>query len=363
MKDYRNYTIEEFATDAAFRQWVLDPDDELNEFWETWLVRNPDKSIILTQATELLIGVQEKFRDNLSDEQLQNEIDKLVQLAEDSKKRRRFSLFRGPFTKVAAAVLIVSGIGMAYYLNDAKKLTSETVLADQSFVVKKNNEQKEITILLSDGSVATLKTGSVLKFPRKFSGDVRQVFLTGEAFFDVTKNPTKPFLVIANETVTKVLGTSFRVKAVEGDNKVMVVVKTGRVSVYPRKEYETLTDKKDNRAIPGVVLQPNQQVVFNRTDNRLDKSLVENPDMLSESLMNQELIFDDQPIPSVLRTLEKMYGIVIVFDEESLAHCPISTIFKEENLKQRLNAICQAIGATYEVVDGQIILNSKGCNH
>lgn len=219
-----------------------------------------------------------------------------------------------------------------------------------------------MTILLSDGSVATLQKGSTLKFPDKFSGETRNVFLTGEAFFDVTKNPTKPFLVFANETVTKVLGTSFRIKAPDGANTVMVFVKTGKVSVYPKKEYETLSDQ-DDREVSGVILHPNQQVVFNKKENRLEKGIVANPDLLSESAVNQELIFDDQPVTDVLRTLEKMYGITIVFDEETLSKCPISTIFKEENLKQRMNAICQAIGATYEVVDGQIILNSKGCSH
>ncbi|WP_159467500.1 FecR family protein [Dyadobacter sp. 3J3] len=360
MINYRNYSVEEFATDEKFRQWVLDPSGELILFWEEWLFQNPDRYNTVNQAKALVLGFHERYKDNLSEDNIRSEVNALLELAEISKNKKRISFFGNPFWRIAAMITIVAGFGYLFYKNQLSKKTeiSSSVL----MLEKRNSSDKEMTILLSDGSVATLKKGSSLKFPENFSGDTRKVFLTGEAFFDVTKNPAKPFLVFANETVTKVLGTSFRIKAPEGANTVMVFVKTGKVSVYPRKEYDTLSDEND-REVSGVILQPNQQVVFNRKENRLEKGIVANPDLLSESAVIQELVFDDQPVTDVLRTLEKMYGITIVFDEQTLSQCPISTIFKEENLKQRMNAICQAIGATYEVVDGQIILNSKGCNH
>ncbi|MBE9462935.1 FecR family protein [Dyadobacter subterraneus] len=360
MINYRNYSVEEFATDEKFRQWVLDPSGEVIHFWETWLLHNPDRHNTVNQATELVLGIHEKYKDDLSEESIQAEINALVELAELSKKKKRFAFLNNPFWRAAAMVALISGLGYFYYYNHLIQRPEKVSYTDM--LVKRNLTNKEMTILLNDGSVATLKKGSSLKYPAKFSGDTREVFLTGEAFFDVTKNPTQPFLVYANETVTKVLGTSFRVKAPEGENTVMVFVKTGKVSVYPKKEYETLSNQTDHE-VSGVILQPNQQVAFYKKENRLEKGIVENPDLLSESALNQELIFDDQPVSDVLRTLEKMYGIAIMFDEESLSQCPISTTFKEENLKQRMNAICQAIGATYEVVDGQIILNSKGCSH
>ncbi|MDQ6478251.1 FecR domain-containing protein [Dyadobacter sp. LHD-138] len=361
MINYRNYTIEEFATDEKFRQWILDPSDETVLFWDNWLLENPDKRGTVNQATELLLTVNEKYKDDLSDDTIAKEISNLVALAEATKNKNRFSVFRSPLWRAAAVFTITSGLSWFYYNSHfSVKNTAEQASAASVMITKTNTSDKQMTILLSDGSVATLSKGGSLKFPKKFAGDVRKVFLLGEAFFDVVKNPTRPFLVFANETVTKVLGTSFRVKAVDGDNTVMVVVKTGKVSVYPEKDYETLSDK-DGREVVGVILRPNQQVVFNRKENRLDKGIVENPDMLSESAANQELVFDDQPVPDVLHALEKMYGIEIIFDKESLKGCAISTIFKEENLKQRISVICQAIAATYEVIDGQIIINSKGC--
>jgi transmembrane sensor len=361
MTNYRNFSIEELARDDTFRQWVLDPTIEIVTFWENWMVQNPDRHATVNQATELLLGIQEKYKDDLSDETIRNEITNLVELAESDKSRIRKTFLNNPVFRIAAMLTLLAGFGYFYFLNHytEKRVTRRENTTDVFLITKRNNTIKEMTILLEDGSIATLKKGSTLQFPAKFSGRTRQVLLTGEAFFDVAKNADKPFLVFANETVTRVLGTSFRIKAIEGDNTIMVVVKTGKVSVYPEKEYETLLSDQSHPQITGVVLRPNQQVVFNIKENSLKKGIVESPDMLSESSSNQELIFDDEPVANVLNMFKVMYGI----DKERLSKCPISTIFKEENLKQRINAICQTIGATYEVVNGQIILNSKGCNH
>lgn len=366
MINYRNYTVEDFATDEKFRQWVMEPSFETESFWEQWLAENPDKQHVVDRSVAFLLSVYENYDDDdLDDELIADEISRLVVSAEARKTRWHFPGFqyatwRGRAIQVAAAMTLMSGLGWYAYHNYTQQRAGVYVENGVTMITKTNNAAKEMTVLLSDGSVATLQKGSSLQFPRKFAKDQRKVYLKGEAFFDVTKDPTKPFLVFANETVTKVLGTSFRVKAVAGENTVMVVVKTGKVSVYPEKEYQTLLNQ-EGREIAGVVLRPNQQVVFNRRENRLDKGLVESPDLLAESTANQELVFDDKPVAEVLNTLGVLYGIEIIFDKESLTGCPISTIFKEENLKQRMNAICQAIGATYEVVDGQIIINSKGC--
>ncbi|MCF2446452.1 FecR domain-containing protein [Dyadobacter sp. CY345] len=358
MIDYSKYTVEEFATDEHFRQWILDPSEETVVFWDNWIKQNPDKQSTINQAIELLLTVYERYKDDLTDEQVEQDISLLVELAEAQIGNSRLSIFINPLLKIAAVLVLISGLSWFFYSQNLRD--KNVAMVNVEMITKTNHADNEMTVLLSDGSVATLMKGGSLRFPNKFEGESRKVYLKGEAFFDVAKNPAKPFLVFANETVTKVLGTSFLIKAVDTESTVMVVVKTGKVSVYPEKDYATLSEKND-REVAGVILSPNQQVVFNRKDSRLEKGIVENPDMLILSTTSQELVFDDQPVAEVLRTLGEMYGIEIVFDKETLAGCPISTIFKEETLKQRMNAICQAIGATYEVVDGQIIINSKGC--
>ena len=366
MIDYRQYEVGQLVSDEKFRGWILNPTPENESFWESWLQENPDRQMLVEQAAAILLSVQSN--DGLDDEMINEHISRLVFLAEKSKTRWSLPIFLNSIlikraVMAAATITLLSGLGWYAYQNRIKQKNSITIQDHTiSMVTRKNTAFKEMTVLLSDGSIATLLKGASLRFPEKFEGENREVYLKGEAFFDVAKIPTRPFLVFANETVTKVLGTSFLVKAVDGENTVMVIVKTGKVSVYPEKDYLTLSAKHD-REEAGVVLSPNQQVVFNKKDNSLDKGIVGNPGMLSLSTNNQELIFDDRPVAEVLQTLGEMYGIEIIFNKETLNGCPISTTFKEENLKQRMNAICQAIGATYEVVDGQIIINSKGCLH
>jgi transmembrane sensor len=363
MIDYRHYSVEELARDESFRRWILDPTEEVKQFWENWLIRNPDRQMKVNQATELLLGIYERYRDDLSEENIREEIAALVALAESGKKKKRLLDLTNPILRIAAMLTLLTGFAAYYYHSTGSKPSGIENSTGSDMVTKRNMSGKEMTLLLADGSIATLKTGSSLRFPRRFSGSDRRVFLTGEGFFNVAKDPANPFLVITHATVTKVLGTSFRVKAFEGDNTVMVVVKTGKVSVYTRKANEGLPEKNIPWAAVGVVLQPNQQVVFDKKENKLEKGMVKNPAMLIESASNQELVIDDEPVSRVLKTLEKMYGITIQFDEVALSRCPVSTIFKEENLKQRLNAICQAIGANYEVLDGRIVLSGKGCNN
>ena len=80
-------------------------------------------------------------------------------------------------------------------------------------VEQTNNSNKPQIITLSDGSSVLLQPNSKLSYPKIFTGNERKVYLSGEGFFEISKNPKKPFFVYANEIVTKVVGTSFRVKA------------------------------------------------------------------------------------------------------------------------------------------------------
>ena len=367
MNRYNNYTVENFATDEMFRKWVLSSTPEICSFWKQWLRENPDKKVILYQARELVVAVNESYRDILSQEKIDAEIAQIVHLAEkrkgpDTNSTRSFHFIAW---RVAAVSVLTSCLAWLFYAKqiDTKPLLTKEAKAEliEKLLVKTNDSAFEITVLLSDNSVATLMKGSTLTYPAMFAGNERKVSLSGEAFFDISKNPEKPFLVFANETVTKVLGTSFRVRAFEKDNTVTVVVKTGKVSVYQMDEYENASLLNDVKTA-GVILNPNQQVIFIKNQNRLQKGVVSNPEMLSESSVSKELLFEDKPVTEVLQTLENMYGIVIRYDQETMSNCVISAQFDEENLKQKMNAICQAIGASYEMVDGQIVISSNGCS-
>ncbi|MCE7064708.1 FecR family protein [Dyadobacter sp. CY326] len=367
MKDYRFQTVEELATDDMFRTWVIAPTPEISSFWLNWLASNPQKSADVYAARELVAAVHEIYSDELPEAMLQQEIQEIARLAELRKNGKPSSILQvinKPIWRIAAICVLISGLGLAFYKNQNNRAVSTSAKSDieanDVLIVRENHTTHDMTVLLSDNSIATLTAGSTIRYPKKFTNKVRKVTLTGEAFFDVAKNPEKPFLVYTDETVTKVLGTSFRVKALEKENTVMVLVKTGRVSVYPKTAYERLETKPDHN-VAVIVLSPNQQAVFNRKENRLEKGIVIDRQLLSELSDQKELIFDDKPVSQVFKTLQEIYGISIVYDAAALTQCNITAQFSDENLKQRINAICQAIGASYEMVDGRIVISSSGC--
>ncbi|WP_426294552.1 FecR family protein [Dyadobacter endophyticus] len=361
MSLHRIFTVEELATDESFRRWVMAPTPELDRYWQQWLLQNADRAGVAARARELVLAVHDLYKDDLSDEMLRHEIAEITRIAEVRKAEGHMPFYQRAVWRAAAVLLLTGGLSWLYYTSHntiAPSGKGQEITMGQEMLIKTNATEVEMTVLLSDKSVATLAKGSSIRYPRQFAAGERQVYLTGEAFFDVAKNPRQPFLVYTNETVTKVLGTSFRIKAFEGDNMEMIAVKTGRVSVYAKKEYEISRGAKP----AGVILNPNQQVVFNRKDNKLEKAVTANPVLLAESAVQKEQVFDDKPVAEAFDALGKAYGISIVYNAETVSNCMISAQFSEENLKQRLNAICQAIGAGYDMENGRVVISSKGCN-
>lgn len=379
MRPNRTFTVEELATDEDFRQWTLRATPELDRRWQQWLHANPGQAAVAARARELVLAVHELYRNDLSEDTVRAEIAALTQLAEERKEARMESRmesrlesrlesrmeasnvawYKRAVWRAAAVLLLTGGLSWSYYTTHQGTVSpdhTQAVRSESEMLVETNRSASEMTVLLSDNSVATLATGSSIRYPRQFSGTERRVYLTGEAFFDVAKNANQPFLVYTAETVTKVLGTSFRIKAFETDNTEMVAVKTGRVSVYPKQDYEM----QGGRA--GVILNPNQLVVFNRKQNKLEKAVTANPGLLAESAVPKDQVFDDKPVSEAFDALASVYGIRIDYQAELLANCMISAQFGEENLKQRLNAICQAIGAGYDMENGRVVISSKGCN-
>jgi len=190
--------------------------------------------------------------------------------------------------------------------------------------------------------------------------------LSGEAFFEVTKNPNRPFVVYANELITKVIGTSFTIKAFPKDKEVTVNVKTGQVSVSVAKQ-ATNPQTVSQRELEGIVLFPNQKAVLSRQDVRLVKSLVENPALIAIETPAHKPIrgsfeFDASPASSVFKAIELAYGVDIVFDETLFSTCEFTGNINDESLYEKLDIICKSIEAKYQILDAQIIISGKGCD-
>jgi ferric-dicitrate binding protein FerR (iron transport regulator) len=256
------------------------------------------------------------------------------------------------------ALLIV----MKYQNNEIQKITllkSGTL----GLKIKVNESQSPILLSLEDGSKVTLQPNARLSFPAQFANNQRVVYLEGEAFFDVSKNPNRPFFVYCNNLVTHVLGTSFNIKPVSGKNETEVAVRTGRVEVY---ENEAIVQENYKKRSKGVVLLPNQKVVYNAISRLFEPTIVDVPLPLialsgTKNTKISSFSFEETPLSEVLIALEKVYGIEIIVENESLYNCPFTGDITEEDLYGKLEIINKVLNTQYEIKGLKILIKGKGC--
>src|SRR5688572_11459409 len=202
--------------------------------------------------------------------------------------------------------------------------------------------------------------GSKLAFPKQFAAGKREVYLEGEAFFAISKNPNRPFFVYSNNIVTQVLGTSFDIRGKNG--QVEVAVKTGKVAVYENKEQITLDEvqQKSN----GVIITPNQKVTYYQQERHFVTSIVDQPIPVPKISKNEEApsIYNETPLHKVLNDLEDTYELEIVLENDKIENCLFTGDLTGQTLFNKLEGICLVFDATYEIKGTRILLKAvKDC--
>jgi len=265
--------------------------------------------------------------------------------------------------RVAAAIIViaVSTLLLLRYFQPqmANSLSFGLVgEADKVFVAYTNTGKETVSVHLADGSTILVHPGSKIRYPKTF-GREREVYLSGEAFFQVAKDPNHPFLVYSNEVTTRVLGTSFLIKAYDHQKEIVVAVSTGRVSVFSK----LLPTQSSKEIQQEVILTPNQQVVYKRGDGKVEKKLVENPRILIPQT-SMDLVYTNEPVTKLFKALEKLYGVAIHYDEQVLANCNITTeMTDDDGLFNRLDVICHVINAEYTIKNTEVVIKATGCNN
>lgn len=367
---YKYFKVEDFLLDESFLAWVKTKEDDAS--WAAFFVDYPKQKAVAEQAQKMILGAEgfvdaerkNRLKARLFDAIEEEEAAQLV--VEKSTKLRR--IYWSLAAAASVALLVTFGV---FYSKNARYTegggnTYQAMIEKISVPLLEvvNEKDKPQLVILPDSSSILLQKGSRLSYPKSFAGlEKREVYLLGEAFFEVTKNPKQPFMVYANELVTKVLGTSFTVKAYSGDKDVVVIVKTGKVTVFSNKDNQKQEKQLEpSRNTEGVVLTPNQQIIFNKNDGQLLKSLVMTPTLQElPTIQNLSFDFDDAPVSKVFSLLEKAYGVDIVYDEELLKSCKLTASMTNEHLFEKLRLICLTIEAEYQVIDAQIVIVSKGC--
>jgi transmembrane sensor len=268
----------------------------------------------------------------------------------------------------AGAAVVIGAVCLILFLLPGNKKSSDAYnnRPDIARLQKTNNSTTSVdTLLLSDGTMVILEPQARLYYPAGFTGSKREVYLEGNAFFKVTRNPDRPFYVYSRNIVTQVLGTSFFVKSNPLTKNVEVAVRTGKVAVY---EYGQETIKeRHNEESNGVILKPNQKVIYNSEDHHFRTTLVELPlpvvtsKNAEDKITELNFVFEETPIAKVLEHLEQAYHIDMVMENESLAKCLFSGDIKGQDLYDQLEIICASVQATYEIRGTRILIKGSGC--
>jgi len=197
-------------------------------------------------------------------------------------------------------------------------------------------------------------------YPSVFSGHTRDVYLSGNAFFQIAHDTSKHFIVHTSEGVlAEVLGTSFYVNHDKQHHKVEVSVVTGRVSVYERKKKN---DTLFAASAASIIITPNQKVTFKPENNQFTTSLVDDPKPVVTTDKPDTFAFEESSLSDVLKALENTYAITITTDNQHFNHCRFTGNITKQNLYEKLDIICQSIQASYEIRGTTIYIKGKGCN-
>ncbi|OZI06234.1 hypothetical protein BWI93_20675 [Siphonobacter sp. BAB-5385] len=356
--DQKPDLLQDFIGNPSFRKWVNDPDASTVAHWESYRRKHPEQEAVIRQAATVV-------------RRLKKASTELAQVQPDPRKEEeiwqsvRQQLFPAPVRRsfawgwVAAAVVVL-GIGLSWTMlqpAEAPQLAQVTPIPQPDSVTISNVNTKPRLVSLPDGSSVILQKGSNLRYENPFRTQNRMVSLSGEAYFEVVRDTTRPFLVYANGLVAKVLGTSFNIKAYNRDNNVILTVRTGKVSVSSHKVFEDASKEADD-----LVLQPNEQVVFARKESRLFRSPV-NTLVEAKTLVLRpvNLVYNAVPVSEVIAEIERTYGIKVIFQNPSLSNCRITTDLKEGTLSQKLDIICKTIEANWAAQENFVAVSGRGC--
>lgn len=355
-------TIDDLLLDESFLNYYYRKDEADILEWEDWAEHSLERQNLVKEAFLILDKLSLKW----NREQIEAKLNQSIGLILKEELPLQIS-YRNTIRWVAAAsILLFLSIGWWYIKqNDSSHIYKELVEnVSVPLIEKENKTDKPLLVTLNDGTSILLQKGSRLSYPVSFTDEKREVYLDGDAFFEVAKDPKKPFFVFANELVAKVLGTSFYIKSRHDQKDIEVIVRTGKVSVFKLDEIKISNqiDGIPSKIVGGVVVVPNQQISFDKKNSNFSKSLVEKPEILSEMSANN-FEFKDVSAANVFATIQKAYGISIVYDEEILKECPVTASLSDEPLYGKLELVCNAIEAQYQLIDGQVVINSKGCKN
>lgn len=342
--NYKNYDTIDFIQDEYFVRWVKEPDSQSEKFWKMWIDKHPEKRTDLIDAKNMVLDMGYKYSPRLQEEDYLEMFEGVLEKTrKETAKQKGKQMALHQWAKLAAVLALLISSTIAIYQIYPSQAPQKAI----SVIVTKSSPigQKTIT-WLDDGTKVHLNAGSSIKYPKTFSDSTREVVLEGEAYFEVAKNASKPFIVTAGDIQTTVLGTVFTVRAYPGENKIDVAVEEGKVRV----------ENRDNaiRAFQHVVTR-NQMTSFD-----IPSGTAAIHEIVPEEVFawtDGIIYFNKASIEQVLSTLERWYGVTFVVNRKLNADQDFTFRYKNKPLKEILEGLSFTYKFQFELNDKTVTIN------
>ena len=312
--------------------------DEIDHLFN-WMNESEDNKLLFDQTKQdfKIININKsmnKINVDSAWEKLKGRIQEEEQIL-PTKEVREVRKIQFPFLlKIAAAIILLVSVGYfstKYYMSinnyDITEITAKNEIKEQ--------------IVLPDGSLVSLNADSKLEYPKEFTDIERKVKLTGEGFFNVTKNPEKPFIIETENAEVRVLGTSFNVNTKLSENKVEVFVETGLVEL-----------KRRNNSNEKILIEPGDVGVL--TKDKLERLVNTNNNIIAWK--THEIIFREDKLSDVIHILNSVYNTNIICENQEVLNLNYTSTFVNQEISSVINVICVTFDLKVEYKNDKIYL-------
>jgi ferric-dicitrate binding protein FerR (iron transport regulator) len=354
----------EFLGNDTFMLWITHPDDASNAYWNNWMKENPEQEADLLKARQLALDLAAAQTPTIDTGKLSGEIWANMQATLQSSQRiipitRNQQRKNNYWIAASLAGLLLLAASLYFVLNTRKNSSDLAEQKVAALMVKDSLQQintstKNRMVYLVDGTKITLQPGASIKHMAFFQKNIREVNLEGDAFFEVAKDPARPFYVYTHDIVLRVLGTSFNVRRDNANGNITVLVRTGKVSVYNKKS----TSK------PAFILTPNEGIRYTAQTEKIEKSESDKAFLKLNSKPAAAPVnfnFEETPVTAIFNTIQDAYGIKIHYDEKRFASCIVNTSMGDEPFDEKLQIICEAVGVNYKIDHNEVFVTGTPC--
>lgn len=308
---------------------------------ELWVNQSEENRVAFSKAVNIAAISSRR------DPQGRNDIEdlqKIVYILRKNDLRRRFRRTFAIITVAASIVLFISFY--ANYRVDKYKSDVDYILAQSDVTLEYSTPYgTKSKIVLPDSSLVWLNSGSNIRFPSKFSGKNRMVYFSGEGFFEIEKDSTRPMKVLTPQGLNvKVLGTKFNLSAYTDDKEISIMLVSGKV------EIETHAGEKK------FSIKPSERCIVN---NNFARYIINVPQDTLPILGWKEgwLVFDDIPLEQVFKNIRRIYGVEFIFKDQSIFSKKLSAKFKDESLTQVLDLMHRISLINYLIKDNTVYIS------